>query len=195
MPANVTNIVSIALAIAYVLLALFSAVAIPLLLTWITNTGVAGFIAFFTLVILIFVLKTLKIGYESESWPSVEGIISESYLDGTRQNNTSPRVVYQYLVNNETFTNTVIKTGRSVNILSDAEKVIAKYPRNKVVTVFYNPLKPQQSALETGMEKSALIFPVILLLIIIVASCFAFYKWPGIHAERFSVLINSFKQR
>jgi hypothetical protein len=194
MATNDSNIFGFVLAIFYVLLLMGSAVLLPIILAWFTDTGVSGGIAFFFLLILLFAIQTLKIGYDSTSWPSVEGVITESFLDGTRNNNTSPRVVYQYMLNDKSFTNNVIKTGRSVNIRTEAEKVITTYPIKKKVIVYYNPLKPKYATLETGIDNSSLIVPIVLLLAAIVAAFFALKNWPGIHPERFSEFINSLKQ-
>lgn len=165
------------LCIAFVLL-------IPAVLSWICNTGIAGYIMFFTLFLFISVLISLLKANSSLSWRSVEGTITESILDGSRPENTSPRIKYSYFVDASEYSNTNVKFGKSVRIKSEAQKAIDKFKAGSKVQVFYNPLKPQNSVLEPGVDKSSLLLPVVLLLSMCTAAWFAFKNWSGFKYER-----------
>ena len=105
---------------------------------------------------------TLANGWASESWPSVDGIVIESKLDSSTQSNGAerestttyfPHVTYNYTVNGDSFDGYEIAfSGYSSTDRSEVEAVLARYPVNQVVTVYYNPDKPNRSVLEPGVR-------------------------------------------
>ena len=104
----------------------------------------------------------------SRNWPSAEGKIIRSevqlvfvpkYRRGARVlpdvTRYLPDIVYEYFVSDQTYQSKKIYVGRSY-LLSDirsAESVVKHFPLNSSVTVFYNPNKPEISALYTKIYK------------------------------------------
>ncbi len=117
-----------------------------------------GFIIFLGIGIAttFFGMNNLKKFSASKSWPSVKGTVTVSEID-TRQmesngkwiNMYHPQVVYNYFVKDKAYTNSKISFGDyATNKRKDANKVIRKYPVNSEVTVYYNPINPQEAVLQ-----------------------------------------------
>ncbi|TQV75954.1 DUF3592 domain-containing protein [Exilibacterium tricleocarpae] len=126
----------------------------------------------FKLVGILFILigtNTIYQAYKSSSWPSVQGQIisseikahSSTYTD-TTTNRTKNETVYDaqinysYVVNGVTYSNDDVRIGGTVktNMKMWTTRLLDKYPRGKVVTVYYKPEAPFQSVLEKGFQLS-----------------------------------------
>jgi len=62
-----------------------------------------------------------------------------------------PVVVYQYEVNGRVYQSQTIKAGEqffNVRIIGQAQETVDRYPIGAQVMVYYNPVNPQESALE-----------------------------------------------
>ncbi len=101
------------------------------------------------------VLKNAK---QSTDWPAVEGkvISSEVERNQKRSNGKSSttyhaEVLYDYVVEGTTYSGNkvVFGQGGSSNPAS-ARSIVNRYPRAKIVSVFYNPDTPDVSVLEPG---------------------------------------------
>ncbi len=76
----------------------------------------------------------------SESWPTVQGVVFSSDVASEKDSNKntmySATVNYSYKVNNKEYTNNDISMSEvSSSNVSNAEKICAKYPVGKKVTV------------------------------------------------------------
>ena len=110
------------------------------------------------------VIAGIKQGYESQSWPTVEGRVLSSEIEvsksTTRDRATGRdrlttsyhgRVCYEYVVSGQTFASDCISYKTRGGSPEQAYMVIAAYPVGSTVTVHYNPAKPAESVLETGV--------------------------------------------
>ena len=144
----------------------------------------------FKLAGILFILigiNTIYQAYKSSSWPSVQGKIisseikshSSTYTD-TTTNRTKNETVYdaqinyRYVVNGITYSNDDVKVGGTIKTNTSvwARKLLDKYPREKVVNVYYNPEDPFQSVLEKGFHLSTWAFLAVGLAIFIFAIYF-----------------------
>ena len=92
-------------------------------------------------------------GSASQNWPSVEGVIVESRIDGFDLDSQSPRVAYTYTVNGSEFRGTRISYSGHGTSKAAMEALIAPYPIGRVVRVFFDPESPATSVLENAPSK------------------------------------------
>jgi hypothetical protein len=87
----------------------------------------------------------------SKTWAVVDGMVEESRMtwQGIRSPRAHPVVTYRYLVNG------VAYLGKRINFsfapiyfTPEAETILARYPANAKVTVYYDPHHPAESTLE-----------------------------------------------
>lgn len=84
----------------------------------------------------------------SQNWPSVKGEILISQVDDHNLEDMRPNIVYSYTAQGQALKGTRIAySGYNANRAS-IEKIVARYPANTPVTVYYNPQSPSQSVLE-----------------------------------------------
>lgn len=103
----------------------------------------------------------------SAAWPATQGKIVRSWVRTESSWDTDtgttysyfPEVRYEYEVMGQKYEGKNISFGGSVGSSSRAyaEKVIAQYPADKEVTVYYNPEKPSEAVLERGMRGGTLL--------------------------------------
>jgi hypothetical protein len=117
------------------------------------------------LVLFAAAYKTLQVRAARE-WPSTPGkvVISDSevrdvrVLDDSREDNyrierrNFADIVYQYSVAGKQLRNNRVSIGEDRGNFEVAE-TIAKYPEGMDVTVFYNPLHPNEAVLERDLPK------------------------------------------
>lgn len=90
----------------------------------------------------------------AQSWPSTSGTILMSSVQSSRSgrsHSTYPVVVYQYVVNGQSYQSQTIKAGEqflNVRVAGQAQATVARYPIGANVTVYYDPVNPANSALE-----------------------------------------------
>lgn len=103
---------------------------------------------------------------EIAQWPSTGGVVQRSYLeersDSEGGSTSYPVVQYAYKVGANAYQGSKIAPGMEVGGMG-ASKVIAKYPVNALVTVYYNPANPSDAVL----EKNAPALWIIWLLLIV----------------------------
>jgi hypothetical protein len=164
----------------------------PALLTWIFNTGLAGYLMFLFLIFAALVFHSIIFGRQSVNWLSVESTITENTLTELQQNRATLHIKYLYKVYNTEYTNTTIRIGKGVRHISDAKELSSKYPLHSRVTVFYNPNNPKNATIEKGYQGDS-IMPVLLLIGAGISAFFVFNNWSGIHPERFSIISDILK--
>ncbi|WP_321296362.1 DUF3592 domain-containing protein [Marinifilum fragile] len=102
-----------------------------------------------------FTKPMLEEAKESEHWPTVQGIITVSELNKTRNNDGndmySANVHYTYIVKDKTYSSSGIKSvDGSTSIKSSVKNTIKKYAKGKNVKVYYDPEFPETAVLEPG---------------------------------------------
>ncbi len=90
----------------------------------------------------------------SLNWPSVPGRITESRISKPRQKAERPWVFYKYEVNGKSYSYSGINPGLTEDTgLEYAQQIVSRYPKEKDVTVYYNPKNPGQAYLEKTAPK------------------------------------------
>lgn len=95
----------------------------------------------------------------ARSWPSVDGVITRSEAehvverdsDGTSES-WHFRVAYEYVVEGRKHVGIIFSTSAmEVNTKGWVHRKVAKYPVGSSVTVFYNPERPSDSAIDRSI--------------------------------------------
>jgi hypothetical protein len=90
----------------------------------------------------------------TQTWLNTTGTILMSSVQSSysgRSHSTYPVVVYVYSVNGQSYQSQRIKAGEqflNVRVAGQAQKTVARYPIGAIVTVYYDPANPAESALE-----------------------------------------------
>lgn len=85
-------------------------------------------------------------------WPATPGIVVESRVELDNENLKTLKLRYAYQVNGSTF-----ECGRiDYHVLSRRldEELLARYPKDAVVTVYVDPARPARAVLERGSSRS-----------------------------------------
>jgi hypothetical protein len=89
----------------------------------------------------------------SQSWPSTTGQVLKSRAEvrGGRRARVYPYVLYEYEVNGQSYQSDFVRASDKLwrgYTSRDAYDTVDRYPVGTMVTVYYDPADPQQSALE-----------------------------------------------
>lgn len=100
----------------------------------------------------------------SEEWPSVEGIVTHSELNKSRDSDGkdmySANIQYRYSVDGKEYTDGSIQTmDGSTSMKSSVKKTVKKYAVGTQVRVYYDPEFPNTAVLEPG---TSLMFGILL---------------------------------
>ncbi len=120
----------------------------------------------------------------SLQWPATSGTITASEVrqgtntdeDGLTTYYYFPHVEYSYSIAGQTFNSKQISFGgrQGFNSPTNVQTIVAKYPINSIVQVFYNPQKQAEAVLERvagGGAKVASIMGIIVLVISAMIAC------------------------
>jgi Protein of unknown function (DUF3592) len=98
--------------------------------------------------------KVVLASFQSSTWPVATGQVlsSEVLAKNTGRRWHKPEVRYRYSVDGIAYMNTrVWFLSHGTTLEGTAEEVVAAYPANSAVAVFYNPANPSESALRPGL--------------------------------------------
>ena len=118
----------------------------------------------------------------STDWPSTQGRIVESSVESHRSSSGSngssttyhAEIMYEFAVNGVTFNGDRVAYGDyGSSNPSHARSVVNRYPKNKTVTVYYMPDKPEECLLEPGVKGQSFFLPGFGLVFFIVGSFMA----------------------
>jgi len=90
----------------------------------------------------------------TQTWESTSGTVMMSSVQRTQTGKSFsdfPVVVYVYQVNGRQYQSQRIRAGEqflNVRLHGQPQATVQKYPIGSTVTVYYNPAKPEESALE-----------------------------------------------
>jgi len=100
----------------------------------------------------IFLWKALS----SQAWPSVKGRIISASLEKEKVRGrviSRERIQYVYHVKGKRMVGErVALTPRLITLILPIRYAIKKYPKGELVTVYYNPSRPEESVLEPGFN-------------------------------------------
>ncbi len=92
----------------------------------------------------------------SESWPSVSGEITTSKIESHTSNGDrlySANIHYSYVIKGEKYSGSgITNADASTSVQSSVKKDLKKYPKGKIVDVYYDPDFPEISVLEPGIN-------------------------------------------
>jgi len=93
--------------------------------------------------------------YDSGTWPAADGKIIQSNIERKFDINgprSKPIVRYSYSVGGNNFENDIIAFGlfRGMMTWGYADKKVSQFPKGQAAKVFYDPIQPEVSCLETG---------------------------------------------
>lgn len=111
-------------------------------------------------------------------WRRIKGEILGSWIEedlGPDGRIYYGRVEYTYIVGNRLYTSRRIKlVGNTSTSHSDAQEIRRRYPKGKIVDVYYNPNNPAQATLKLGQPLT----PIILVFLGILFGGMAFFVTP-----------------
>lgn len=126
----------------------------------------------------------------ANDWPSTTGKVLFATVEARRSRSgqsgysTSyyPKIVYEYEVNGQRFHSDRFNLGWEVGRgwQSGVQKTVERFPVGSLVPVYYNPAKPDESALEKSAPASN-IFLFIALLIVAILVCTMVFTLGGMN--------------
>ncbi len=122
--------------------------------------------------LIIFGVLSIKTAKDSETWPSVQGVILDSRIainHGDDSTTYGADVSYRYAVEGHKYKGDKVTVSEmSTSSQTRASKIVQRYPIGKKVPVYYNPKESEDSVLETGLSDGSWLLPGIGLLFFIV---------------------------
>jgi len=85
----------------------------------------------------------LLTAYRAKDWPTVEGRVIESRLQGR-----APLVTYEYQAEGRSHRSSMVHVGQFSGIESYAEPIVESYREGAAVKVYFDPAEPSRSVLE-----------------------------------------------
>jgi hypothetical protein len=115
-------------------------------------------------ILLLLGLRNVYLAHESRNWPKTEGTILSSAVrhDSTRKSGSyRAAVTYAYTAAGASFTGDRVTFGSfGTSGEGHAREIVARYPKNARVTVFYSPRDSALSVLETGVSFGEWLLPL-----------------------------------
>jgi hypothetical protein len=104
-------------------------------------------------VLVVFGVYTRVQSLRSRSWPTVTGVITESYVSTSRRSRSSERsetahIRYRYAVNGKTYDSDTISYAKG--FFDGASTQVSHYPQGSTVPVYYDPRDPASAVLDPG---------------------------------------------
>ncbi|MBL7755563.1 MAG: DUF3592 domain-containing protein [Chitinophagaceae bacterium] len=118
------------------------------------------FVGLFLVFLGIYYYKRTK---TSENWPFTEGIIVDSDLTKSRDNDGQisyrPEIVFEYKLGNKNYKSNKIDAfiNYTSSTSSRALKLINRYPIGTKINVYYDPKMPSFGILEPGLKKGSIL--------------------------------------
>jgi Protein of unknown function (DUF3592) len=147
-------------------------------------------------------VETIKIANETYSWKKAEGNINYSGIEKSTSTDKHKRVYrkpiikYTYIANNRNYQGDTIYWGddKSSSQVSYTDDVISRYPKNKRITVHYDPMNPQRSVLEVGTSEVTFTLIIIGGILIFVGTSLPILFFLFRHSPTGSMELNSWKK-
>lgn len=133
------------------------------------------FLALLTLALPLFLYGTFYVargilrGLQSTVWRETSGVILlskvEQYYRGKDVAKEMLHLAYHYSVDGEVRQGTRVSFNSFAWFFGDLKKLEAKYPQNREVAVYYDPLAPENAVLEKGIARADVALLCVLVLI------------------------------
>lgn len=103
-------------------------------------------------------IRNLRRGAASAGWPTTEGLIVASSVEEhghLKTDGRSPtfhaKVAYEYKLGGQRYESSQLSyKSYGTSKAARAKRIVEKYPVGTEVTIYYNPMKPDQAVLEPG---------------------------------------------
>lgn len=133
------------------------------------------FLILLTLALPLFLYGTFYVargilrGIRTANWPKTSGVILfaniERYYRGKDVAKEVLQLSYHYTVDGITREGNRVSFQSFAWFFGDLKKLLAKYPKDQEVTVYYDPLQPENAVLEKGTTRADAMLLVVLALI------------------------------
>jgi hypothetical protein len=130
----------------------------------------------------------------SLQWPSIQGQILESSVErhhssGSNGSSTTyhAEILYKFILNDTTFNGNRVAYGDyGSSNPSHARQIVNKYPKNKIITVYYMPDNPEECLLEPGVKMQSWFLPAFGIIFFTVGCLMAIFIPRAIRKQEFS---------
>jgi hypothetical protein len=128
----------------------------------------AAVLTLFGLLGLVAGLREVYRGWQSEGWPTAQGVVQSSTvqchkdIDNNRGGSFGAEILYRFTVDDRAHTGTRVAFG-GTSESSDrtpAQAVADRYPKGASVTVHYRPDDPDVCVLEAGLAAKTWVWPI-----------------------------------
>ena len=115
------------------------------------------FMTVFVASISVYFVRTLYFGFVSSKWPITQAIATKSHVEkrNVYKGGTAyvPVIEYKYTVGSKNFTSSRLTySGLFGTSKKHADEQVSYFPKGRKFNTYYNPKKPQQSVLVTGVH-------------------------------------------
>lgn len=140
------------------------------------------------ILMIISAMRSKRKAEASRSWSGIQGSITKSWVekvvttdaDGIDFTSYKPRINYQYSIGGQSYSGDRLTFGavKNYNRRQQAEQVLAAYPENGAVTIYYDPQDPAQATLlqQSQGGVAMIIGGVVLILIPIFTLCIGLFS-------------------
>jgi hypothetical protein len=116
-----------------------------------------------------YVARGILFGLRSTEWRETSGVILlskvEQYYRGKNVAKEMLHLFYHYTVDGDVRQGTRVSFNNFAWFFGDLKKLEARYPQDREVTVYYDPLKPENAVLENGIARADITLLCVLALI------------------------------
>lgn len=107
--------------------------------------------------LLIYSAVTLRDAFAAQDWPTVTGTVTASNItestDDEGDTTYAAKIRYAYTVGQQEYSATRVSMGDiSTSDYDYIEAIYQRYPHGKVITVYYDPDRPDRALLEPGFS-------------------------------------------
>jgi len=114
----------------------------------------------FGVMISILIPISIKRGKKSSAWPSVRATVKSAEVEVKREYDEDgehvyyyPRIHYDYQVGEQSYTGFRHKLLNASMSKRKAYEFVSHFSQGDIITAYYNPEKPTESVLVTGVQK------------------------------------------
>lgn len=146
---------------------------------FIFGTGWIGFLVLFNTLIVHSAMRAHRAG---QTHASTVGVVTESRVTRStgRNNSEGVRVVYRYTVEGAEYEHDRISYLLNSGGKRSSRAFVDAHPAGRSVTVYYNPLGPQDAVLRVGLGDFPTLLPIFLLPFHCIGLGVLFFAWSGV---------------
>jgi hypothetical protein len=113
-------------------------------------------------IVLMWGISSSQSAFKSQGWPSVSGWVTDARISSSTSSKGSTtfsaKITYTYTLNGQVYKSSRVSFGDvSTSNSGDAQRIVSRYSTGTTVSVYYNPVDPSQTVLETGFSVGLLL--------------------------------------